>query len=307
MKYEIKIEGTQDPKGMIDLVRLSRLADSLHKIAEGALQIRLRGLSFSKGRKRSEIDNALSIYITGIREGSTCIDIESDTFGNTLKSLQSDNLKQEFQQNLFDLTPVSLIMSSYREAMKENPSTDKLDKPLLRELKNFKKVFINEEESINISNQGSNEPLTINYQTFNNIDVLEDELPNPQSVIINGTLELLKYSKQKVTIQTNEGMVDGFLSDSIDKELIGIYWGKEITLSGNVHFKPGGKSIFEIEKIFKPADGDTFFSKKSKTENIEQQIERQLQVHKNRNQLSDIIGKWPGDESFEDLLSLLTK
>ena len=65
-----------------------------------------------------------------------------------------------------------------------------------------------------------------------------------------------------------------------------------------------------------------YFSKKPKAERrplpcrpaetVEQQIERQL-IEKgysspcNKNQLAEIVGKWPGDEDFEDLLNMLTK
>jgi hypothetical protein len=307
MKYEIKIEGADDPKGTVNLVRLTCLADSLRRIAEGALQIRLRGLSFPKGRKKINLDEALTIYLTGIREGSTCLDLEADTFANTISNFQPDIFRQDIQQDLPTLTPISLFMTSYQEAIKDNPSPDLLDKPLLKELKNFKKVFLNENETLKLSNQGSVDSLIINNETFNRIRILEEEIPNPKTIIINGTVELLKFSQQKVTIQTEDGMVDGFLSDEIDTDLIARFWGKEITISGITHYKPGDKFIIEIEKIFEPTDGDHFFSKKPKSESIEQQIERQLREHKFINQLPDIIGKWPGDESLEELISMLTK
>ncbi len=43
------------------------------------------------------------------------------------------------------------------------------------------------------------------------------------------------------------------------------------------------------------------------SETVEQQIQRQLKEKKGKNLLSEIIGKWPGDEDFDDLIKMLTK
>ena len=48
MKYELKIEQSEDSDGSIDLFRLSSIAESLKKIAEGALLLRIKGLSKAK-------------------------------------------------------------------------------------------------------------------------------------------------------------------------------------------------------------------------------------------------------------------
>ena len=53
MNYEIKIENATETKGTIDLHRLTLIADSIRKVSEGALQIRLRGISLTKGRKKN--------------------------------------------------------------------------------------------------------------------------------------------------------------------------------------------------------------------------------------------------------------
>lgn len=51
----------------------------------------------------------------------------------------------------------------------------------------------------------------------------------------------------------------------------------------------------------------TLSSRNTSSESIERQIERQLKEGKKYNALNDIIGKWPGDESFEELIEKLHK
>ena len=40
---------------------------------------------------------------------------------------------------------------------------------------------------------------------------------------------------------------------------------------------------------------------------VEQQIGLQLKSGKSKNPLKELTGKWPGNESFEDLLTMLKK
>ena len=51
-------------------------------------------------------------------------------------------------------------------------------------------------------------------------------------------------------------------------------------------------------------EGDKYFSKKPKSETVAQQLERQIR-DKGGNQLSEIVGKWPGDETDEEFEQML--
>ncbi|MBL7138721.1 MAG: hypothetical protein ISS17_08110 [Bacteroidales bacterium] len=307
MKYQIKIENAPEAKGTIDLQRLSVIADGIRKISEGALQIRLRGFSLTKGRKKVSLHDALRVSLSGIKEDSTIIELTAEQFSKTLEPFQTDIFRFEAQQELPEQTPVSLFIKSFQDALSDTPESDLLDKPLLQELRSFKKAFMNDNEVFFIYNQGNLPELRLSKQEFAKIKQLEEEIPEPEPVLLNGTVEELKYSKLKVRIKTEEGIVDGFLGDGFDSETIAPFWGKEISLTGTAHYKPGGKSVIEIDRVFKPSEGDAFFSKKPRSETVEQQIDRQIREGKKMNPLPDIVGKWPGDETFEELLEMLTK
>lgn len=304
MNYEIKIEHAQEANGAIDLDRLTKIADSIRKISEGALQIRLKGISLSRGRKKISLQDALKVSLTGIKEGSTILCLETEKFEKTLQSYQTDIFRAEAQAELPNETPISLFIKSFQDALGDDDHQDLLDKPLLRELKNLKKAFFSEEEMMIFSNQGSLPDLQLTPKDFRKLKVLEDEIPDPQPVVLNGVVELLQFSKLKVKIKTEEGIVDGFLADDLSSEDIASFWGKEVTITGTSHFKPRGKSIIEIERVFEPGEGDTYFSKRPKSETVEMQLERQIR-EKGSNPLAKIIGKWPGDETDEEFEQML--
>jgi len=304
MKYEIKIEHAQEANGAIDLERLTKIADGIRKVSEGALQIRLKGISLTRGRKKVSLQDALKVSLTGIKEGSTILCLETEKFEKTLQSYQTDIFRAEAQAELPNETPISLFIKTFQNALTDDDHQDLLDKPLLRELKNLKKAFFNEEETMIFSNQGSLPDLQLTQKDFKKIKVLEDEIPDPQHVVLNGVVELLQFSKLKVKIKTEEGIVDGFLADDLSSEDIASFWGKVVTITGTSHFKPRGKSVIEIERVFEPGEGDSYFSKRPKSETVEMQLERQIR-EKGSNPLAEIIGRWPGDETDEEFEQML--
>jgi hypothetical protein len=306
MKYEIRLSGAEQDDGKIELHRLILLAQSITEIAKGALQIRLNGISTERGRISERVSNALKISLSDLKNGSTVLEFECDPFRSTLSGLQGDAFKPEIIGDLPDQTPMSLVMQSFSEALNYRDEMTTLDKALLKKLKNVQRVFVAKDESLTLRNQGRTPELALKKIDFEKIQSLEESIPEPQEVIINGVVEELKYSKLKVTINTKEGVVNGILSEYLNPSEISRYWGKELTIAGTAHFKPSGKmSVLHIERLFEPGKEDKYFSKPARKETVEQQIQRQQKQLKHGNYLDKIVGQWPGDESIDDIINSL--
>ena len=304
MVYELKFKGAEQDDGSIDLERLALLSSSILNISKGALQIRLLGISTERGRPLEMITNALKIKLTKLKKGSTVLQLECETFGKTMKAIQGDFFKPDLLDELPKMTPMSLFISTYQEALSDGEK-NYLDKPLLKSLKDFRKVLLDKEE-ITVSNRGSVKSIVLKREDFNKIQMLEESTPDPQQVIVNGIVELLQYSKSRITIQTNDGVMNGHLSDDIDPNHVSQFWGKEITIAGTAFYKPNGRITFiEVERLFAPQSDDAYFSNNAKKENVEQQIQKHLLDRKYNNRLNEIVGKWPGEESIEEILTSL--
>lgn len=303
MKYEIRLAGADQDDGKIELDRLVQLAQSITNIARGALQVKLVGISNEKGRRTEKISTALKIKLSDLKKGSTILELECDSFKTTLQGHPGDLFKSEILEQLPDKSPMSLVIESFREAMDYNEDSTFLDKPLLKKLKDFKKVFVSNDELLTISNQGSIPEITLRKSDFKRIGILEDSFPEPQEIVINGVVEELKYSKLRVGIATKQGLVNAVLSEELEPMDISKYWGKELTIAGRMHFLPSGKpSFIYIERVFNPDEFDEYFSKPVSKLNIDQQIQKKIKAQKHTNLLCDIVGQWPGDESIDDIL-----
>ena len=306
MIYEIRLAGADQDNGKIDLQRLAQLALAITEIAKGALQIRLQGFSTERGRKSDRINKALKIRLADLKPGSTILELECDTFKEALNGHQGDVFRPEILHELPDQTPMTLVIESFMQALDYKEDASQLDKALLKKLKHFEKVFVSDDESVTMANSGSIPTLNLKKTDFKKIQILEDSIPEPHEIIINGVVDELKFSKSRVVITTSDGIVNGILSEDLEPHEISKYWGKELTISGNAHYLPSGKMSFVyIERLFEPTQADRYFSKPSKKETVEQQIQRQQKHLKAHNLLGEIIGQWPGDESIDEILNTL--
>ncbi|MBS1519145.1 MAG: hypothetical protein JSS91_13755 [Bacteroidetes bacterium] len=306
MKYKIKIENAAEENGIIDIKRLNVILSGIIEIATGSIQIRLNGISFTKGRLPKYIDDAVSVKFSGIEKGSTIIRLETEQLNRTLTNFQLNAFRQDEIIDMLGETPMSLFISSFNEAL--NPDSEKkmLDKPLLKRMENFKKAFCTEEERILISNEKSSGRLVLTEKSFTEIKKIDQDTPESHKIILYGLVEKLEYSKRKVRIITKSGGVDAYLGEKVHTDQIKNYWGRNVTIEGIAFYRYGGKiGAVEIEKIFVPKEEDKYFSGKSSSLTAVQQVSEQINKGKNKSALANLIGKWPGDETDEEFDELI--
>lgn len=304
MNYDIKIIGEDEDNGVLEFDRLAVLAKSTKDIATKALMLKLRG--FSDISPDKHLKKALDLRLESI-EGNkidgTSLTIDCDHFNETIRGLQYDLFKPK--EEVLVMTPMALVIDSFHNALGESDEID-LDKPLLKSLMNFKKNFISDNEIFYLSNRGSIPEVKLTKEVFRKIGLLEEQIPEPTKVIVNGQLDEMKVSKGKLGLQTDEGFVNVFTNDSDLIHRILEFMGKDVTITGIANFKPNGRlSFIEIQNFGPPSFPDKFFSKQPNAMTTSQQLMFELKSNKKRSSLRDLLGKWPGDETDEEFNELL--
>lgn len=305
MNYDIKIFGSNEDNGTIELDRLSILAKSTKDIATKSLMLKYRG--FSQINPDKKLKKALDIKlekISGNLEDGTKLTFDCNNFSDSIKSLQLNAFSNK--EEILKMSPMSLVINSFKQALDEDENDIDLDKPLLKSLLNFKKNFLNEDEIIYLSNRGSIPEVRITKEDFQKISKLEDSIPEPRKVIVSGKLDEMKVSKGKLGLQTLEGIVNVFAKESNIINNIVEFMGKDITISGIAHFKPNGQlSFIDIQEFKKFSDTDKYFSKKPIAIDTVQQLLFQVEKKNKSNPLKNIIGQWPGEENDEEFNEIL--
>jgi hypothetical protein len=172
----------------------------------------------------------------------------------------------------------------------------------------FKKNFISDNEIFYMANRGTIAEVRLTKDDFQKIGLLEDSIPEPKKVIVNGQLDEMKVSKGKLGLQTEQGFVNVFANDKTIIENIVSFMGKEVTISGMAHYKPNGQlSFVEIQEFSEPGARDRYFSKKPNAMTAKQQVLFQAKQGKGSNSL-DALKSISGllsdisDDEFEEML-----
>lgn len=308
MNYDIKIVGEDSDNGQIEFDRLNLLTKSTKDIATKALMLQLRGFSDIKPDKN--LQKALSLYlenISGNPQDGTSLTINANHFSETIKGIQYELFKPK--EEVLKLTPMALVIGSFQSALSDNNENIDLDKPLLKSLLSFKSNFISDNEIFYLANRGTIAEVKITKDDFQKISILEDSIPAPKKVIVNGQLDEMKVSKGKLGLQTEQGFVNVFTNEPKFIERIVEFMGKEVTIAGMANYKPNGQlSFIEIQDFNSPSPNDKFFSKKPLAISANQQLLFQTkQVKKGKSfqalkEISGLLRDEINDEQFNEMI-----
>ncbi len=307
MNYDIKITGEIQNHGQIEFDRLSLLAKSTKEIAEKALMLKVFG--FSDIELSAQFKRASEIRLEKLvsdEENGTAMLIDCNYFSDSVKTFQIDAFRPDLWTDLQQLTPMALVIKSFRSALIESEEKDNLDKSLLKSLIKFKKNFSGKNQIFHLSNRQTVPEVEIKIEDFRKIELLEENIPEPSKVAVLGTFDELKYSKQKVVLVTVDGVINATVPDEALFLQMLEYVGKELTITGMANYKPNGKlSFIEINNFSEPGKADKYFAKIPQALTVQQQIDFQLKERKSLNPFASLIGKWPGEESWEEVINEL--
>lgn len=308
MNYDIKILGEDEDNGLLEFDRLNLLTKSTKDIATKALMFRLRGFSDINPDKNLKKALAMRLQsISGSEQDGTSLTIDCTHFADTIKGLQLEMFKPK--EEVLELTPMALVINSFQTALSEESEDADLDKPLLKSLMSFKRNFISDNEVFYLANRGTIAEVRLTKDDFHKIGSLEDSIPEPKKVIVNGLLDEMKVSKGKLGLQTEQGFVNVFANDKSIIQNIAEFIGKDVTISGMAHYKPNGQlSFVEIQEYGEPNATDKFFSKKPNAMTAHQQLLFQAKQTKRSSSLSalksisGLLKDEISDEQFQEML-----
>ncbi|MCS6824910.1 MAG: hypothetical protein NZ529_11510, partial [Cytophagaceae bacterium] len=211
------------------------------------------------------------------------------------------------KQALNTLTPMALVIKSFSAALSDDGDKNMIDEPLIDELLKFKKFFQTDTEKVLLTNRSTIPEIEFSRKEIDKIETFFKTIPQPQKTVVAGVIDEMKFTREQVILTTADNKKIVVL---VTKELfqkLKDFFGNEIAITGMAHFKPGGQLSYVKMETFHEADERLIkmFSKKPHKMNMQQQLALQLRESKKANPLPDIIGKWPGEESVDELLEML--
>ena len=305
-KHIIKLKGYQTENGKIPFSLLKGLGEQLTRLAESTLLSYVEGSSKVKRGKAPEwLSNAIEFNLTGIREGSTVLDIEAPILSESMGNVQLPIFQDFESAKLKETSALDLSFFAYEQALKNKEDSFLLDKNLLKEITKLNKVLQSDEAEIIFESKGTK--LAITKTTLSEIKILEEKTPTSIKTKITGKLDVLQHSKSQLELVTDGKKIRAKLSDKLNFDDVFELFGGDVSISGMANFNPAGKiTSFEIQAIKKAESEDDYFRTIPQPIFKEFDLQRIVEAKEYRgSDLDKVIGKWPGEESTVELLELL--
>jgi hypothetical protein len=308
LKYQLKLKGLDTPSGTIPLKALEQLSTLLLEAAERGLRLAIEGNSVRPGRLPHWLSKSLSLTCTGLRKGSTVLNIDAPFLGVTAK----DEIRQ---QELWYVVPkpedtaFTLLSRSVHDTTAEVLDSDTYDRGILDSLLQFKPFLKGYADRIELRCQSRpGEHFQIGEPELEKIQRLKAKIPEPRAHVIAGYLDAIEHSKKRfhLVLSSGESILGTIDSQFLSVEDMRQYWGKKATIKGIVHFRPSGKPrLIEAQVIKAMDEGEEVFDSIPQVQTEAAFLKESKESAVRTGWLKEIWGKWPGDEPIETLLAAL--
>lgn len=271
----------------------------------GALRLRVEGRSTARGSLPAWLIGAADFDIVGIEAGSTLLVVEAPTLIEAAPALFA-------QQALFEPIDSSdsafgVMEQTLRAAVDGRSDSDLFDQPLLSVFRRFDRVLSAGFSSIELTNgKAGAERVLVDCNSVAAVDRLIRTTPEPQRTRVAGTLDTIRHSDRMFTLLVDEGKAVKGLADGFAAEQLAGLFGQSVTVAGTAFFRPSG-SLLRIEAdSIEPAGPEAAVWARVPAPLFRvADVASVRQPQGLRSGVNAIIGRWPGDETEEELAAAL--
>jgi len=309
IKYKIKIKGLKTPSGTISILALKDLAGIFIENSERALRLAIEGNSLKKGKLPKWLKEAVDFNITSINKGSTVLSLEAPELAEVAA-------EQISQQNLWinlpepNDTALTIWANSFNEATTEKYESELYDKGLLTSFISFKDFIKKYAQSIEIDSAYDKkiDRLKIDNIQLEKIQKLTASIPESRKIVLSGSIDVIEHfaGRFKLNLENGEKIQGAIDKEILDLEIMRNYWGKKVTVKGLADYKPNGKIRFikaDLIKLFE--EREKLFQEYMAFEEPRDILYKVSRTQDEISPLKEIWGKWPGDETIEEILAAL--
>ena len=207
-------------------------------------------------------------------------------------------------------TALTVWANSYNEATSEKYESEFYDKGLLTSFISFKDFINKHAQSIEIDSTYDKKisRLRIDNQQLERVQKLTASIPESRKIVLSGFIDIIEHfaGRFKLNLENGEKIQGAIDKEFLDLEIMRNYWGKKVTIKGLADYKPNGKIRFVKADLIKPfEEAEKLFQEYMVFEEPRNFVYEISQAQTDFSPLKEIWGKWPGDESIDDILAAL--
>ncbi len=311
VKHTIRLQGFDLENGKISFALLARLNDHLIRLSESTLLSFVEGNSTIKRGKQAEwLSKSLNFQLSGIKEGSTILEIEAPVLKDTIYNMQVPMFSDQSIDEVAKNSALGLGIFAFNQALDGKLDSSLLDKHLLKEMREFGGFLNKKGSSIELSTGKKVKPLKLKKESIEKIKSIEEKTPASVKTKVTGTLDMLKHSNNQLELIVGDKRIRAILSGKLKINQLTEFFGNEVTVTGMAHYNPlGNVTSLEISGFKKTDKKDKFFEQIPKPLFEETDLKRIIETQKykgfNIEPVKKITNELEVEESLEDLLAAL--
>lgn len=308
-KYILKIKGLKTGDGTVSVVALRDILNTLIESSEKALRLAIEGTSTKKGQLPAWLKNSVDFTVTGLKKGSTTLQLLAPRLSGTAA-------RELTQPDLWNIMPkpedtaLSILVRAVKDVERDNPESNFYDNNLLKNLLIFDNVIGSYAESIELLNaEKKKEKVVFDNEKLEKISSISFKIPEPQKVILSGYFNEIEHAEGKFRLRLENGdMITGEIEkELIDREKMRLLWGNLTTIRGTAEFKANKKIRFlKADYIKKFEENERILLTNFEVSDTLSLFGKPVRYKKKKNTVGELWGKWPGNETIEELLQELT-
>ncbi|MBI4502900.1 MAG: hypothetical protein HY700_17275 [Gemmatimonadetes bacterium] len=307
IRYTVRLSGPGVHGTRVSAGLLRDLLDVLTEGTRGALRLRVEGRSAARGTVPAWLLSASDFDLVALEEGSTVLVLE----GPALAETPGGALKQAdlFHDVDWSTGALTLLQESLQDAIEERRDSDLVDEPLLGRFESLGRIFSKGITSLELANGRAGGPtVTVKPERIEAIRRLQRETPPPQRVRVAGQLDAIRYGDRMFTLKLANGTTLRGVAEGVDAADLAALFGKRAIVEGMAVYRPSGRILRIEADLIEAATGDVSLWSEEPRSLWSPLHEADLRKPQSpKTGLNAIIGKWPGDESDEEIIDALER
>lgn len=308
-KHKISLESDQHFEGRLPSHYLGFLLADLPVAIRGAVSMALRKRSKTPGKQPNWLKRASDLRFIGHKgNGITQLEFELPTLEDAAGEVYDQ--KELFESGRPDgrLTGLDLLIHTIKDIDATNTDSEAFDPQLLHQMIHFKRFFKAGPFSgfSLIGSKAAKDRVQFTPATIENSERLYGRTPTPQRVRLVGTLDGLEASTQRFSLLLDGGeRVAGVYPEDISDHLQTLWRNRVLVLGTSVFRASGNLLRVEAESISDGANASPLFSAAPVASNSRLDPNRLRKPQGARSGVAAIMGRWPSDETEEEVQAAL--
>lgn len=282
---------------------------ALPAVMRHATAMAFRGRSSTRGRKPGWLRAATDIRFVG-HEGTDSTDLlfEAPQFGEAAEELYRQKELWPTKPEPAD-TGFEVFGDLLADVAAGNGDSERFDRPLLRHVIDLRRLLrsVFREIAVGSARHANGYTPRVTPVVIETAERFYQTTPLPRRVHLYGTLDMVRASTQGFGLKLETGEeARGILVEGHVRDLQGLL-GQPVAVYGKAVYRPSGRLLrIDAAQIRAATDKDRFFAKVPRGLPPRSDLKQRLrEARRCRGGVGAIIGKWPGNETEEQVRQAL--